>query len=209
MKIQKVLTADVCQLEKKKLRSPPPEAKKSNTQPLSRTLNLARCTQRKAPSSSQQPVCMALNLEVSNKAPALPIELKQDLMDAFEIILNVFGGSALGQASMTAMQCLKAMQCLPLAWACLAIEEAGKNVKDVRDKEASRSYHEVALPGFIKLCHEAIEESDGALRFRAGWETKLAPPSEVRDARWSIADWAPSSFPPFCYSALWKGSQFV
>ena len=39
-----------------KLRSPPREAKKSNTQPLSRTLNLARCTQRKAPSSSHQPV---------------------------------------------------------------------------------------------------------------------------------------------------------
>ena len=94
-------------------------------------------------------------------------------MDAFEIISNVFGGSALGQASMTAMQCLKAMQCLPLAWACLAIEEAGKNVKDVRDKEASRSYHEVALPGFIKLCHEAIEASNGALRFSAGCDTKL------------------------------------
>ena len=95
-----------------KLRSPPREAKKiqSNTQPLSRTLNLARCTQRKAPSSSHHPVCMALNLKVSNKAPALPIELTQDLMDAFEIISNVFGGSALGQASM------KAMQFLPLAW---------------------------------------------------------------------------------------------
>ena len=38
----------------------------------------------------------------------------------FEIISNVFGGSALGQASM------KAMQCLPLVWACLAIKEAGK-----------------------------------------------------------------------------------
>ena len=117
-----------------KLRSPPREAKKSNTQPLSRTLNLARCTQREAPSSSHQPECMALNLEVSNKAPALPIELTQDLMDAFEIISNVFGGSALGQASM------KAMQCLPLAWACLALKEAGKKAKDVRDREASRSY---------------------------------------------------------------------
>ena len=29
------------------------------------------------------PTSMALNLEVSNKAPALPIELTQDLMDAF------------------------------------------------------------------------------------------------------------------------------
>ena len=69
----------------------------------------------------------------SNKAPALPIDLTQDLMDAFEIS-NVFGGSALGQASM------KAMQCLPLAWACLALQEAGKKAKDVRDREASRSY---------------------------------------------------------------------
>ena len=74
---------------------------------------------------------MALNLEVSNKAHALPIELTQDLMDAFEIISNVFGGSALGQASM------KAMQCLPLA---SALKEAGKKAKDVRDREASRSY---------------------------------------------------------------------
>ena len=48
-------------------------------------------------------------------------------MDAFEIISNVFGGSALGQASM------KAMQCLPLAWARLALKEAGKKAKDVRD----------------------------------------------------------------------------
>ena len=119
---------------------------------------------------------MALNLEVSNKAPALPIKLTQDLMDAFEIISNVFGGSVLRQASM------KTMQCLPLAWACLALKEAGKKVKDVRDREASRCYQEVALPGFIKLCHEAIEESDGALRFPAGCETELTPPSEVRDA---------------------------
>ena len=146
MKIQKVLTADVFQLEKKKLRSPPPAAKKSNTQPLSRTLNLARCTQRKAPSSSQQPVCMALNLEVSNKAPALPIELTQDLMDAFEIIST----STLGQASM------KAMQFLPLAWACLATREAGNKAKDVCDREASRSYQEVALPSIIKLCHSNL-----------------------------------------------------
>ena len=55
-------------VEIQKLRSPPREDKKSNTQPLFRTLNLARCTQRKAPSSSHQPVCMALNLEVSNKS---------------------------------------------------------------------------------------------------------------------------------------------
>ena len=68
--------AEACLVQNsKKLRSPTREAKKSNTQPLSRTLNLARCTQRKAPSSSHQPVCMALHLEVSNKAPALPIEL--------------------------------------------------------------------------------------------------------------------------------------
>ena len=97
---------------------------------------------------------MALNLEVSNKAPALPIELTQDLMDAFEIISSVFGGSVLGQASM------KTMQCLPLPWACLAVKEAGKKANDVRDREASRCYQEVALPGFIKLCHETIEESD-------------------------------------------------
>ena len=71
-------------------------------------------------------------------------------MDAFEIISNVFEGSALGQASM------KAMQCLPLAWACPAIKEAGRKAKDVRDMEASRSYQEVALPGFIKLCHSNL-----------------------------------------------------
>ena len=55
-----VRTADVFQLFIKKLRSPPPEAKKSNTQPLSLTLNLARCTKRKAPSSSHQPVCHSI-----------------------------------------------------------------------------------------------------------------------------------------------------
>lgn len=48
---------------------------------------------------------MALNLEVSNKAPALPIELTQeDLMDAFEIISDVFGGLTLGQAAAAAQQ---------------------------------------------------------------------------------------------------------
>ena len=121
-------------VQNSKVQVTPTRGQKIEHAALSRTLNLARCTQRKAPSSSQQPVCMALNLEVSNKAPALPIELTQDLMDAFEIISNVFGGSALGQASM------KAMQCLPLAWACLALKEAGKKAKDVRDREASRSY---------------------------------------------------------------------
>ena len=50
---------------------------------------------------------MTINLEVSNKAPALPIEFTQDLMDAFEIISNVFGGSALGQASMKAMHSVR------------------------------------------------------------------------------------------------------
>ena len=35
------------------------------------------------------PTSMALNLEVSNKAPVLPIEHTQDLMDAFEIISKV------------------------------------------------------------------------------------------------------------------------
>ena len=144
-------------VQNSKVQVTPTRGQKIEHAALSRTLNLARCTQRKAPSSSQQPVCMALNLEVSNKAPALPIELTQDLMDAFEIISNVFGGSALGQASM------KAMQCLPLAWACLAIIEAGKKAKDVRYREASRSYQEVALPGFIKLCHEAIEASSSII----------------------------------------------
>ena len=90
------------------------------------TLHTTQSAQRVPPTS------MALNLEVSNKAPVLPIELTQDLMDAFEIISNVFGGSALGQASM------KTMQCLPLAWACLAVKEAGIKAKDVRDREASR-----------------------------------------------------------------------
>ena len=48
------------------------------------------------------------------------------------------------------------MQCLPLAWACLAIKEAGKKAKDVRNREASRSYQEVALLDFIKLCHSNL-----------------------------------------------------
>ena len=52
------------------------------------TLHTTQSAQRVPPTS------MALNLEVSNKAPALPIELTQDLLDAFEIISNVFGGSA-------------------------------------------------------------------------------------------------------------------
>ena len=148
--------AEACRLKIQKFRSPPREAKKSNTQPLSRALNLARCTPRKAPSSSDQPVWHSI-WRYPTKRPRCYIEPTQDLMDAFAIISNVFGDSALGQASM------KAMQCLPLAWACLAIIEAGKKAKDVRDREASRSYQEVALPGFIKLCHEAIEASSSII----------------------------------------------
>ena len=34
---------------------------------------------------------------------------------------------------------------MSLAWACLALKEAGKKATDVRDREASRSYQEVAL----------------------------------------------------------------
>ena len=113
-------------------------------------------------------VCsMALNLEVSNKAPALPIDLTDDLMDAFEIFSGCYGGLSLGQASM------KALQCIPLAWACLAIKESSKMSKDARDREASRCYQEVALPGWIKVCNLAIEQSGGSLRFPAGWQTRL------------------------------------
>ena len=48
--------AEACWFKIQKFRSPPREAKKSNTQPLSRTLNLARCTPRKAPIASHQRV---------------------------------------------------------------------------------------------------------------------------------------------------------
>ena len=50
------------------------------------TLHTTQSAQRAPPTS------MTLNLEVSNKVPALLIELTQDLVDAFEIISNVFGG---------------------------------------------------------------------------------------------------------------------
>lgn len=102
----------------------------------------------------------------------LGITLTQDFMDACEIFCRTYGGTTrLGQASM------KALQCLAIAWACLAVKEAGKKSKEVRDREASRCYQEVALPGFIKVCHKAIEKSieDGGapLLFPQGWETKL------------------------------------
>ena len=48
--------AEACWFKIQKFRSPPREAKKSNAQPLSRTLNLARRTPRKASSASHQPV---------------------------------------------------------------------------------------------------------------------------------------------------------
>ena len=43
-------------VQNSKVQVTPTRGQKSNTQPLSRTLNLARCTPRKAPSSSHQPV---------------------------------------------------------------------------------------------------------------------------------------------------------
>ena len=145
----------------KKIRHPPQAHKKRTRGPFP-----AHAT-RHASAQRVPPISMALNLEVSNKAPALPIDITVDLMDAFEIFSDTYGGSKLGQPSM------KALQCIPLTWACLAVKEASKKAKDIRDREASRCYQEVALPGWIKLCHRAIDKSDSALRFPAGWETNL------------------------------------
>lgn len=55
---------------------------------------------------------MVLNLEVSNKAPALPVELTNDLMDSFGFFSAAHEGAPLGQ---------------PLAWACVAVKEADNN----------------------------------------------------------------------------------
>ena len=145
----------------KKIRLPPQAHKKRTRGPFP-----AHAT-RHASAQRVPPISMALNLEVSNKAPALPIDITVDLMDAFEIFSDTYGGSKLGQPSM------KALQCIPLTWACLAVKEASKKAKDIRDRVASMCYQEVALPGWIKLCHRAIAKSDGALRFPAGWETNL------------------------------------
>ena len=152
--------AEACWFKFKK--SGPPQAHKKRT----RGPFPAHAT-RHASAQRVPPISMALNLEVSNKAPALLIDITVDLMDAFEIFSDTYGGSTLGQPSM------KALQCIPLTWACLAVKEASKKAKDIRDREASRCYQEVALPGWIKLCHRAIDKSDGALRFPAGWETNL------------------------------------
>ncbi|CAB1103271.1 unnamed protein product [Ectocarpus sp. CCAP 1310/34] len=117
---------------------------------------------------------MALNLEVSNRAPALPVELTNDLMDSFGIFCATYGGTPRGQQSQ------KALQCFPIAWACLAVKEAEKKSKEVRDRDVSRCYQEIALPGWIKLCHRAITESaesDNPLRFPAGLESKLYFPT--------------------------------
>ena len=153
--------AEACWFKLKKSGTPHKPTRREHAAP---SLHTPHDTQ--APSASHQ--LMALNLEVSNKAPALlPIDITVDLMDAFEIFSDKYGGSKLGQPSM------KALQCIPLTWACLAVKEASKKAKDIRDREASRCYQEVALPGWIKLCHRAIDKSDGALRFPAGWETNL------------------------------------
>ncbi|CBJ31700.1 hypothetical protein Esi_0275_0007 [Ectocarpus siliculosus] len=58
---------------------------------------------------------------------ALPVERTNDLMDAIEVISDTFGGAAIGEASM------KALQCFPLAWACLtANNEAEQKQKNGR-----------------------------------------------------------------------------
>ncbi|CAB1109241.1 unnamed protein product [Ectocarpus sp. CCAP 1310/34] len=93
---------------------------------------------------------MVLDLEVTNRASALPVELTNDLMDSFGIFCATYGGTPLGQQSQ------KALQCFPIAWACLAVKEAEKKSKEVRDRDVSRCYQEIALPGRITLCHRAI-----------------------------------------------------
>ena len=139
------------------LRSPPREAKKRIRSPSPARSPWHAANNAKRPARPTNQYGTQSGGIQQSACAAIYIELTQDLMDAFDIISNVFGDSALGQASM------KAMQCLPLAWACLAIIEAGKKAKDVRYREASRSYQEVALPGFIKLCHEAIEASSSII----------------------------------------------
>ena len=75
-------------VQNSKVQVTPTRGQKSNTQPLSRTLNLARCTPRKAPSSSHQLVWHSI-WRYPTKRLRCYIELAQDLMDAFEIISNV------------------------------------------------------------------------------------------------------------------------
>ena len=70
--------------------------------------------------------------------------------DAFEIISNVFGDSALGQASM------KAMQCLPLAWACLAIKEAGRRRKTFAVKRRRGATRKSCFLASSSCCHSNL-----------------------------------------------------
>ena len=123
---------------------------------------------------------MALNLEVSNKAPALPIDITVDLMDAFEIFSDTYGGSKLGQPSM------KALQCIPLTWAYLAVKEAiivRKQKISATERRRGATRKSRFLAGSSCATEQSTSQTARCGFRRGGKRISTTLPWEVRDAR--------------------------
>ena len=110
---------------------------------------------------------MAVNFAVSTKAPILPIPLDNEMLHGLRRFSDRFAGKPMSQAS------LKALQCVPLAWACLAVREAETMSAAKRNLAASKSMQEIAVPGWIKLIEKAMNDTEGAIRMPTGWKEAL------------------------------------
>lgn len=110
---------------------------------------------------------MEVNFAISMKAPPLNIDLTEDVMWGFRKYCEKFGGKKMNQAG------LKALQCVPIAHAALAVKQGEDMKSGLRNTAMSRSMQEIAVPGWIKVIEAAIKESERELVFPVGFKDAL------------------------------------
>lgn len=110
---------------------------------------------------------MAVNFELSSKAPILPVPLDEDVMFAIRKYSRVYGDKGMTKSA------LKALQALPLAFAALSVKERGTMAKADREYASSKCMQELAVPGFIKLILAAGEQLGQPVPMPHKWKDML------------------------------------
>lgn len=110
---------------------------------------------------------MAVNYAISQKAPALPIDVGKDFMFALGKCSAAHGGKAMSQ------QGLKFLQAIAIGHSALAVKEADKMSVQQRDRAAAKCMQEIAVPGLIKTIELALDSAAEPLPMPFRWQDHL------------------------------------
>ena len=107
---------------------------------------------------------MSVDLAVSERAPALQIELNNDMQHGLGRYCERFGRRPMTQAG------LKCLQAIPIAHAALAVKESAKMSAATRNAAMSKCYQEISAPGWIRVLQ--VAEVQG-FRFPTDYKDRL------------------------------------